>query len=213
MPLISFEGIEGIGKSTQVARIGRRLSVYGSVLTTYEPGDTEVGQKLREILLRGDLSPLPQTELLLYIAERAEHVRRVLRPALADGLWVLCDRYADATLAYQGYGRGFDLKVVRQLNGFATAELIPDLTVLLDAPVSVGLARAKGRALLDRIEAEAVAFHEKVRAGYLSIAAEESARFVVVDAEGELDAVEDAIFAAVARRFSLDPARSPRTAS
>lgn len=177
---LSFEGIEGAGKSTLMRAVSEALQARGqAVLETFEPGDSVLGRRLRELLLHGD-APVPRAELFLYLADRAEHVERSLRPALAEGVWVLCDRFTDATIAYQGYGRGLDLDAVRRACAFA-AGLVPDRTWLVDVPVNIGLERAGRRGAVDRMERESVAFHERVRAGYLALAAAEPARIRVLD--------------------------------
>lgn len=190
---ITFEGIEGCGKSTQARRLADRLAAAGvEAVLTLEPGGTPIGQDIRRILLsarNGNLSPL--AELLLYEADRAQHVAEVIRPALGEGRWVVCDRFYDATTVYQGVARGQDMEIVRLLNAHASNGLRPDMTFLLDCPVEIGLDRAfrRNEAALDtgqdRFEREEIAFHQAVRQGYLRLAAEEPDRFVVKD--GTLD--------------------------
>lgn len=199
---ISFEGIEGCGKTTQVHRLARRLKALGiPVRTTREPGGTPVGEKIRSVLLDArnqHLSPL--AELFLYAADRSQHVRDVIRPALAQGTWVLCDRYLDATTVYQGYSRGLDMDLVRLLNETATEGLLPDLTFLLDCPVEIGLGRALNRNRnmelkgQDRFELERKQFHEFVREGYLKLSGSERERFILIDATLEEEAMETGIF-------------------
>lgn len=199
---ITFEGIEGSGKSTQLAWLLARLRADGwPVRETREPGGTALGEGLRRLLLSREPEPMTaEAELFLYLAGRAEITRAVIRPALARGEVVVCDRYADSTLAYQGYGRGLDLERVRDLNRLATGGLVPDLTVLLDLPVAEGLARLepRGSGAQDRIEAEDPAFHRRVRDGYLAAAAAEPARFLVLDARRAEDELAGAIWAGVA---------------
>lgn len=198
---ITFEGIEGCGKTTQIKRLADRLEGYGlPLVTTLEPGGTVIGGRIRRILLDAkskDLTPL--TELILYIADRTQHVEQVIKPALDAGKWVLCDRFFDATMAYQGSARGQDEALIRFLNEMATQGLVPDLTFLLDCPVEVGLQRAwkrdsqgpqKGQ---DRFEREAVVFHLKVRNAYLALAEAQSERFAVIDASVDRDVMEEAI--------------------
>jgi dTMP kinase len=199
--LITFEGGEGTGKSTQIAALRDRLVALGvPVRATREPGGTRVGDRVRDILLDPALLGMdPWAEVFLYEASRAAHVAGVVRPALERGETVLCDRYADSTLAYQGYGRGLDLVALRMLNDRATAGLTPDLTVVLDTDPGTGLARAT-RDGADRLESEAIAFHEAVRAGFLALAAAESHRFVVVDVTGARGEVVDAVWAALSAR-------------
>jgi dTMP kinase len=180
-PLITFEGGEGSGKSTQVELLARRLETAGRrILKLREPGGTPLGEELRQLLLhrRADISP--QAELLLFLAARAELVRAVIRPALAEGTIVICDRFSDSTLAYQGYGRGIDLDQVRKLNDSATGGLKPNLTVLLDLPVEAG--RSRKQRDEDVFQGEDDAFHERVRQGYLELAREEPDRWLVLDA-------------------------------
>ncbi|MFP3870197.1 MAG: dTMP kinase [Syntrophobacteria bacterium] len=188
---ISFEGIEGCGKSTQVERLAKLLSRrHIPHVVTREPGGTRLGQLIRRMLLdpvHVEMQPL--TELFLYAADRAQHTAQVIGPALEARQWIICDRFADATTAYQGYGRGQDLTVVQQLNQWATQGLWPHLTLLLDCPVEIGLDRAWQRTAAtavdvreDRFERQALAFHEKVREGYLELAGQNPERFRVLNA-------------------------------
>jgi dTMP kinase len=166
------------------------------VLTTREPGGTRIGDRVRAILLDPvHIEMQPPTEFLLFSAARAQHVAEVIRPHLARGGLVLCDRYADSSLAYQGYGHRQDLAVLRTITGFATGDMSPDLTFYLDVPVDVGLRRkAGGRGdAWNRMEQKEVAYHERVRAGYLAMADEEQDRWVVIDARGKIKAVQAAI--------------------
>jgi len=194
---ITLEGCEGSGKSTQMAHLADRLRRAGAdVHALREPGGTAVGEQVREILL----SPAHQgmdavTEVLLYEAARAEHVAHVIRPALETGAIVVCDRYADSSTAYQGYGRGLDLAMVRSLNDWATGGLVPDCTLILDVPPAEGLALATHEGA-DRLEREVIAFHERVREGYLAMAREEPERFVVIP-RGDAGEVFTAILAAL----------------
>ena len=188
--LITSEGIEGSGKSPQIRRLADHLRGQGrEVIVTREPGGCPIADAIRRILLDPSNQQLCATaELLLYAAARAQHVEEVIRPALAKGAVVLCDRYIDATIAYQGFGRGLDLALIKQLNQVASAGLLPDLTLLFDLPVAIGLSRALARNAValeneGRFEAESLAFHERVRAGYLQGARQE-ARFSIVDATG-----------------------------
>lgn len=178
---ITLEGGEGVGKTTQQALLAERLQREGyACVSTREPGGTALGEALRELLLHGDpLTPL--AELLLYAADRAEHVNKVIAPALAVGQVVICDRFTDSTLAYQGYGRGLDLQQVRQLNHLATGGLQPHLTLWLDLPPEVGLART---GLADRLEQERLEFHRRVHQGFQALAAAEPQRIVRIDAGG-----------------------------
>jgi dTMP kinase len=186
---ITFEGIEGSGKSTQIAMLRAALQQLGhAVVQTREPGGCAIADQIRSILLHPQNSALEATaELLLYAAARAQHVNEIIRPALASGQLVLCDRYTDATLAYQGDGRGLDRELIIELNRVASQAATPDLTILIDLQVETGLARALSRevALQDssegRFEREALDFHQRVRDGYLALSKAEPARFAVVD--------------------------------
>ncbi|MDP2182638.1 MAG: dTMP kinase [Actinomycetota bacterium] len=186
--LITLEGGEGCGKSTQLRLLSDRLRAAGFTVTIVrEPGGTAVGEAVRSILLDRDHEGLDYlAELLLYEASRAQLVAQVIRPALASAGIVICDRFADSSTAYQGYGRDLPLDEVRALNRAATGGLVPDLTIVLDVPPEVGLARASRESQPDRLEAESVAFHERVREGFLEIAAAEPERTVVVDASGSV---------------------------
>ncbi len=186
---ITFEGIEGSGKSTQIVLLCAALRQIGyEVVQTREPGGCAIADQIRSILLHPQNTALdPTAELLLYAAARAQHVSEVIRPALDDEKLVLCDRYTDATLAYQGDGRGLDQQLIGQLNCVASQATIPDLTILIDLQPDIGLKRALSRevALQDssegRFEREAMAFHQRVRDGYLALAKAEPDRFAIVD--------------------------------
>jgi dTMP kinase len=208
MTFITLEGIEGCGKSTQARRLA--AAIGPKALLTVEPGATELGVAIRTLLLEQrsrEISPL--AELFLFFADRAQHVHEVVRPALAAGRVVISDRYADSTVAYQSYGRGLSLELIRTVTQHATGGLVPDLTLLLDLPVEAGLARARRRGLADRMESEDHAFHERVREGYLKLAAEEPARWAVVDATGSEDDVAVRIRAVVAQR-GIEVGDAPR---
>jgi dTMP kinase len=200
---ITLEGIEGAGKSTAARHVADFLRQRGlTVLTTREPGGTPLAERVRQIVLeRGteDLSPV--TETLLMFAARALHVNNVIRPALARGEWVVCDRFTDATRAYQGSGRGVDAALIESLARAVHGDLAPHCTLLLDLPVATGLARARARtgAATDRFEAETRTFFEKVRAGYLAIARAEPARVRVIDAAVPLPEVLQALEAVLVR--------------
>jgi len=192
---ITLEGIEGVGKSTHCAFLRDRLLESGlTVVTTREPGGTRLGEAVRGILLDPALPAMtPLTELLLMFAARAEHLATVIEPALTRGDWVLCDRFTDATYAYQGGGRALDMAVIAQLEGLVQQGLRPDYTLLFDAPVPIALARAKSRSASDRFEAEVSEFFVKVQAVYRERAAREPLRFVSIDAAQTLPEVEDAL--------------------
>ncbi len=204
---LTFEGGEGTGKSTQARLLAERLSEAGWPVTlTREPGATPLGTDLRRVLLTpSEDPPCPRAELLLYAADRAEHVEKVIRPALGAGRVVICDRFADATEAYQGWGRGLDLDAVRALNRLATDGVAPRRTVLLDLDPAEGVARSlrakSGPGAEIRFEQEGRAFHDRVRRGYLTIAAREPERVRVVDATGSPEAVAARVWAAVADLF------------
>jgi len=188
-PFIVFEGGEGAGKTTQIARLAALLRSGGrTVVTTREPGGTSVGQSIRALLLDPDTGDLaPRTEALLYAADRAEHVAGVIAPALASGAVVISDRYVDSSLAYQGAGRALPLDDVALISGWATNDLVPTLTVVLDIDPRQGLARFDGA---DRLEAESLAFHDRVRQGFLDLASKAPSRYLVIDANLPPDAIE-----------------------
>lgn len=193
---ISFEGPEGAGKSTQLARLKQRLEQVGQPhVLTREPGGTALGTRVREVLLDPALEIDPLPEFLLYSASRAQLVSRVIRPALARGEWVLCDRYFDSSLAYQGYGRGLALELLRQVTQEATGGLTPDLTFLLDLDPALGLARAAARGQMDRLEGADLNFHRRVRQGFLELVQQQPQRFVVLDATQTPDELEARIWA------------------
>ena len=190
--LVTFEGIEGSGKSTQIELTRGYAEEEGyPCLVTKEPGGTPLGEEIRNFLLdRGDLSIDPLAELFLIEADRAQHVAEVIRPALGKGQMILCDRYTDATIAYQGYGRGVNIDFVEELNRWATAGLVPHQTIVLDCPVDVGMARAEGK---DRFEREGHEFHRRVREGYLRIAQQDPQRVKVVSGQGERAVIQEEI--------------------
>ena len=199
---ISFEGIEGCGKTTQIKRLVKKVHGFGiPLITTLEPGGTVIGETIRQILLNShnkNLSPL--TELILYSADRAQHIEEVIKPALNQEKWVICDRFFDSTVAYQGAARGQDMKLIRALNDKVAQGIRPDITFLLDCSVDVGLDRALRRNKTvsqkdqDRFEREKMDFHMKVRRGYLELAHKEPKRFVIIDATMPKDEVEKNIF-------------------
>ncbi len=190
---LSFEGVEGAGKSTQVARLAAALGRCGyDVVVSREPGGTPLGAAIRELVLAGVHPAVPLAELFLMLADRAQHVAEVIRPALAAGRVVVADRYADATTAYQAGGRGIDADLVERAIDAATGGLKPDMTILLDLPVAEARARLRGRAP-DRLEAEAEVFHERVRAAYHAQHAREPERIKVIDARADADTVHKSI--------------------
>ncbi len=205
---ITLEGIEGSGKSTQAELLKEFLVGIGfKVVLTREPGGSPIGEKVRGILLdRSNCGMEPMTELLLYEASRYQHVTEVIRPALEQGKVVICDRFFDASTAYQGYGRGIEIDTVNRLNLIATNGLKADLTIVLDLPVEIGLKRIGSQ--LDRIEGERAEFHERVRRGYLEIAEDEPERVKVVDGSGSIEDTFARVRSIVERFLSLRKARS-----
>ena len=195
---ITFEGMEGSGKSTAMKRVGAWLTGSGrEVVYTREPGGSELGGSLRAILLDArNKDIVPMAELFLYLADRAQHVERVVRPALERGAFVLSDRFADSTIVYQGYGRGLDFSVLEACNAVAVGQVWPSLTLLFDVDVHTGLARANNRNEAEgkgvsegRFEAESLAFHTRIREGFLDWAAKHPNRFVVIDGARDQDSV------------------------
>jgi len=207
---ITFEGIEGCGKTTQLRLLARRLETAGHAVTvTREPGGCPIADQIRNILLDAENRAItPLTELLLYAAARSQHMSEVVTPALEAGGIVLCDRFTDATIVYQGYGRRLDLAVIAKLNQLATGGMRPDLTVLLDCPAETGLKRAISRinsvagAREERFELESLQFHQRVREGYLCLAQQEPERFVIIDAAAGIPETEEAIAAEVLERLA-----------
>lgn len=211
--LISFEGSEGSGKSTQIARLAKRLQDLGrDVVSTREPGGTEIGEQIRNIIVhnsKGD-EMCAETELLLFAAARAQLVRENIAPALLRGAIVLSDRFLDSSTVYQGIGRNLAMGPVNQINRFAVGNVMPHITVVIDVPTSVSLARIRQRAsdLPDRMERENIDFYEKVRAGYLVLAKGMPERFVVIDGTKSEDAIEKQIWAELEKRIFKIPAGS-----
>lgn len=202
---ITFEGPEGSGKSTQIALLSAALQQQGfAVLATREPGGTAIGDQIRDCVhYVGNTNMTAVTEMLLYSASRAQLVHEVIRPALHAGKIVLCDRYADSTLAYQGFGRGLDLPTLLQITAFATGELTPDLTLLLDIDVERGLARrTAGGEEMNRLDLETVQFHRRVRQGYEALVRREPQRWLRIDADGPVDVVQQAVQTAVLSRLA-----------
>lgn len=206
---ITFEGGEGSGKSTQARRLAERLRGQGlDVLLTREPGGSPFAEQIRGLLLGGTLAPHPPVaEALLFSAARADHLASAIRPALAAGRWVICDRFADSTRVYQGAAGGVAPETLDTLERLVVGETMPDLTIILDIDARAGLARATSRreaiegSEIDPFESRALAFHERLRAGYLEIAAREPRRCVRVDASAFLDAISESIWSAVAARL------------
>ena len=196
---VVFEGPEGAGKSTQIARLAERLRALGvEPLQTREPGGTRMGDRVREVLLDPDLRIDPLAEFLLYAAGRAQHVAEVIAPALAAGRVVLSDRFAAASVAYQGHGRGLDLPWVTEVNGRAVQGCVPDRIVLLDLDPAVGLERVAARGRPDRLEAADLEFHRRARAGFAAQAQADPRRWRRLDADQDVDALADAVWDAVA---------------
>jgi dTMP kinase len=209
---ITFEGGEGTGKSTQAAMLGARLESYGlAVQLTREPGGSPGAEIIRHVLLTGAAKPLgADVEAMLFAAARDDHVQCTILPALRSGKWVVCDRFADSTRVYQGILGQVDQKLINVLERVSVGELAPDLTVILDLPVQVGLERAKlrrGPAQADRFEGEGADFHERLREAYLAIATREPDRCVVIDAIASKDVVADAIWQAVQSRLQPSAVR------
>lgn len=201
---ITFEGPEGSGKSTQVQNLAAALRAEGkTVLLTREPGGTRLAELIRSLVREEvDDPPVTRSEVLLFLAARAQVVANVIKPALARGEWVICDRYADSTFAYQGYGRGIDVGLLKKLNDFATEGLLPDLTILLDIPPEVSWERLASRQAAtatsaDRIELAGQEFHRRLREGFLELAKAEPGRFVVIEATGSREAIFECVLRAV----------------
>lgn len=203
--LITFEGSEGSGKSTQISRIADRFEDAGyDVIVTREPGGTPIGEEIRHILMHADEghNMMPETELLLFAASRAQLVREVILPAVEAGKIVLCDRFMDSTTVYQGVARNIQSEPVHMINTFAVGDMKPDVTVVIDLDAEVGLQRVKHRAndLPDRMEKENIEFYQKVRNGYLMLAKAMPERFIVVDGELPRDELENAIWKQLRQR-------------
>ena len=199
---ITFEGVEGCGKSTQMSLLRAWMEEAGlPVLATREPGGTKVGEGIRELLLAPRDEGLDAgAELLLYEADRAQHVGEVIRPALEAGAHVLCDRFFDSTTAYQAFGRGLDEEMVLELNRMASGGLVPDLTLLFSVSLEEGLSRARGESAGDRLEGESLAFHRRVQAGFEALAKREPGRFRTLG-EGAIEQVHEKVVAIVKERF------------
>ena len=203
---ITFEGGEGCGKSTQIAALKARLEAMGkTVVQTREPGGTALGESVRNLLQYDDAGQgmSPDAELLLFAASRAQHVRELIAPAIAEGQIVLCDRFLDSTTVYQGVARAIDSKKVDTINQFAIGDTNPDLTILIDLPPEIGLARVHARSdgQLDRMEKEAIGFFQAVRQGYLDLAKSEPKRFLVLDGSQSVEELETQIWQKVEATF------------
>jgi len=201
---ITLEGPEGSGKTSQLPALAVYLREAGyEVVVTREPGGTAVGDQIREVLMNlKNVSIVPRTEILLFLAARAQHVEELIRPALAAGKVVLCDRFGDSTLAYQGFGHQTDLDILKALLDFSTGGLEPDLTLLVDVPVEDGIARKrKNSAEWNRLDAYALAFHERVRQGYFALAEAEPARWMIIDATKDKENVQKAMREVVMSRL------------
>ncbi len=201
---VTFEGIEGCGKSTQSKLLDDYLRSAGyKVLLTREPGGPIISEKIREILLSNEhWKMLPETELLLYMASRAQHTGEWILPALNEGKIVICDRYYDSSIAYQGGGRDLDLNVICEITRFATFGLIPDLTFLIDIPVEIGIKRIKEKDA-DRIESEAIAFHRKVRRLFLDVAKQETERYIIINGDDDITNIQSQIREITDRRVRM----------
>ena len=210
---ITLEGGEGSGKTTHARRLCEWLHTQGlKVLHTREPGGTLLAEQLRNLLLDNSMETIaPETEAYLIFAARRQHVDHVIKPALARGLVVVCDRFSDSTMAYQGYGRGLDLRVLRTMNNWATGRLAPRLTLLFDVPVSVGLRRRRSRGTTqNRLDRETEQFHRKVRAGFHALARREPRRIMVIDSTQPLESVAQTVEELVMTRFTTYPRRTSR---
>ena len=201
---ITFEGGEGTGKSTQTARLVERLRARDlEVLQTREPGGSEGAEEIRNLALNGEAGRWSaMTETLLMYAARSDHLERTIRPALAAGRWVVCDRFADSSRAYQGAGGGVAGEFIETLDAAVVGDTQPDLTLVFDLPVELGLERAFGRGLFEtRFESKGLAFHERLRRGFRDIVAAHPERCVIIDADGDLETVEARVWAAVSERL------------
>ena len=192
---ITIEGSEGVGKTTNIEFVLKHLNENNiDSIITREPGGTENAEKIRDILLNSNDEQVPEiAELLLFFSARSFHVSNTIIPALQNGKSVICDRFNDATIAYQGYGRGFDVSQINMLSSWVLTDLKPDITILLDAPADIGMQRTMNRGYSDRMESEDISFYERVRKGYLNLANEEPNRFRVIDATQSLQKVQEDI--------------------
>lgn len=201
---ITVEGIEGTGKSTNIDFLTEIIEARGhTVMRTREPGGTPMAEGIRQLLLGNDQEPVPEiAELLLFFASRSLHLQNAIIPALQRGEWVLCDRFTDASRAYQGSGRGLDMDRIERLAEWVQDGVEPDLTILLDAPAELGMRRAAARGNADRMDSQARSFYQRVRIGYLDLAKRYPERFVVIDASGTLEQVRASIMAEMQSLFS-----------
>lgn len=209
---ITLEGGEGAGKSTQAARLAARLRARGiEIVLTREPGGSPLAEEIRGAILSGAVAPLgPAAEAIMFSAARIDHLERTIRPALARGQWVICDRFADSTRAYQGALGNLDPGFMRELERVTVGGSRPDLTLVIDVPADVGLARARARSqTADRFESEGQGFHEALRRAFLDIAADEPKRCAVIDGAAKPEVVEDAIWTAVSARLLGESASAP----
>lgn len=209
---ITLEGGEGSGKTTQARRLCAYLTAQGlSVLRTREPGGTLLAERIRTLLLNHSKETVaPETEALLILAARRQHVDHVIKPALAQGKTVVCDRFSDSTTAYQGYGRGLDLRTLRTINDWATGKLAPHLTLVFDVPVPVGLQRRRSQGTMqNRLDQETERFHKKVRAGFLALAKKEPQRIMLIDASSSLESVERKVQYCVTSWFKAHRSQKP----
>ena len=202
---ITMEGIEGVGKSTNIGTITEYLDTKGiEYIVTREPGGTRLAEKIRELLLEDEVEPVTElTELLLVFAARAQHVETLIKPALMAGKWVISDRFTDATFAYQGGGRGVDRGTIKQLQSMVQDELTPDLTIILDLDPQTGMQRAMKRGKLDRFEREELEFFARVRQTYLDIAMADPRRCVIIDASQKLETVKSDLIDVLKQRLNI----------
>lgn len=208
---ITLEGVEGCGKSTQIERLGAYLREQGhDVLITREPGGTPVAEAVRELVLSSGYTAMSvQTELLLYAAARADHVHQVVIPGLAAGKVVLCDRFIDSTLAYQGFARGLEIATIETIHHLTTGGLMPDRTYLFDLPEEEGLRRARARGRADRLEQESIAFHARVRQGFLELARHAPSRITILDGGLSMDELADRLARDASRLLTQAPEAGP----
>lgn len=207
--LVTFEGLDGSGKTTQIKKLSAYLKEKKfNIVETFEPGDNSIGTILRDLILNPNKNIAPAAELFLYLADRSQHTAEIITPALSEGKIVISDRFADATLAYQGYGRGIDVAMIKLINNFATSEIKPDLTILLDISPLDGQTRMSGRKNEeyengDRIEKEKIEFHQKLYNGYHTIAASDPNRFLIIDAMLNQEEIHSKIKERIDKLFNI----------